>query len=83
MRQFLFLVFSIVSAGLHLATAQTAGQQLWSQAVVHDVYLQFHQLSYLDTLSTNYTADVYTVCDLTIDGQVLSNSGAKYKGNSL
>ena len=82
MRQLLLLVLSIVYAGLHLATAQTAGQQLWSQAVVHDVYLQFHQLSYLDTLSTNYTADVYTVCDLTIDGQVLSNSGAKYKGNS-
>lgn len=82
MKRFLLILTFLVAGPFFPLSAQQAGQQLWSQAIIHDIYLQFHQVNYQDTLTANYTADQYTACDLTIDGQVLPRSGAKYKGNS-
>ncbi|MFL5752527.1 MAG: CotH kinase family protein [Bacteroidia bacterium] len=73
---FSFLISSIVPA------QNTAGDALFGAAQVHDVYLNFSQIPYWDTLTANYTTDIYTKCDLVIDGVSLLNVGAKMKGNS-
>lgn len=60
----------------------TAGNAFFGAAVVHDVYLDFAQVSWWDSLVANYTADIYMRCKLTVDGTVYDTIGVKLKGNS-
>ncbi len=65
-----------------IKSQNTAGDGVFAQTSVHDVYLNFAQTSYWDTLLANYTLDVYTRGSVTIDGFTYSDIGAKFKGNS-
>lgn len=58
------------------------GDSIWGVPVIHDIYFNFSQVSYWDTLIANHTADVYTRCDMIFDGTLLSSIAIKLKGNS-
>ncbi|TND07631.1 MAG: spore coat protein CotH [Bacteroidetes bacterium] len=62
--------------------AQNDGDAIFASSSVHDIYLNFSQTSYWDTLMANHTADVYTRCDMTFDGITFTDVGVKLKGNS-
>lgn len=72
----LFLLFFVLSS-----RAQN-GNMLWNNILIHDIRLDFTYPSFYDTLIANHSLDVYTNCDITIDGTVVSSVGAKFKGNS-
>lgn len=65
-------------------TAQTHqdGDSLWNVSTVHEIHLNFTQPSYWDTLEDGYTNDYYTVCQVVLNGRVMDDVGAKFKGNS-
>lgn len=73
---FVFLVFTLPG------DAQNEGNAFFGDAVIHDVYLTFHQSSYWDSLTTGYTNDVYIKCDVVIDTDTMPDCGIKFKGNS-
>lgn len=64
------------------AAAQNDGDAIFNSATIHDVYLQFSQQNYWDTLVTNHDSDVYTRCNVTFDGITVNDVGVKLKGNS-
>lgn len=78
------IIFTFVILNLfNVAIAQnTVGDNIFSSNTVHDVYFNFSQVSYWDTLTANYTADVYTRCDISFDGVYYFDVGVKMKGNS-
>jgi len=60
----------------------TAGDVVFGAAQVHDVYLNFSQTGWWDSLVANYTNDVYMKASLVIDGTTYPDVGVKFKGNS-
>lgn len=64
------------------AAAQNDGDAIFNSASIHDVYLQFSQQNYWDTLVTNHDSDVYTRCNVTFDGITVNDVAVKLKGNS-
>lgn len=58
------------------------GDAIFNSASIHDVYLQFSQSGYWDTLVVNHDSDVYTRCNVTFDGITINDVGVKLKGNS-
>jgi spore coat protein CotH len=64
------------------AAAQNAGNALFGAPVVHDVYLTFSQPGWWDSLTANYTADIYMRAAMVIDGTPYDTIGVKFKGNS-
>lgn len=69
-------------SGADLFSQTTVGDSLFGAAYVHDVHLNFSQVGWWDSLTANYTADIYMRCQVIIDGDTLNNVGAKFKGNS-
>ena len=63
-------------------SAQTEGDQFFGAWTVHEIRLHFNQPGYWDSLTQNYTLDVYMPCDVTVDGISYPQCGAKFKGNS-
>ncbi|MGZ3901267.1 MAG: CotH kinase family protein [Bacteroidia bacterium] len=59
-----------------------AGNMLYGAPVIHDVYLNFSQPGYLDSLTNNYVSDVYMKCSMILDGVTYTTVGVKFKGNS-
>jgi spore coat protein CotH len=75
-----FTFFNITCSFL---TAQNNdGDSLFNAPIVHDLYLNFSQTGYWDSLVANYSADVYMKCDVVLDGRTLPQTGVKFKGNS-
>lgn len=62
--------------------AQNEGNYLFGTPVVHDVYLNFSQAGWWDSLVANYTADIYMRAAMVIDGTPYDTIGVKFKGNS-
>ncbi|GAB4132548.1 MAG: hypothetical protein Fur0041_03940 [Bacteroidia bacterium] len=58
------------------------GDSIWTVNYIHDIYLNFPQTGYWDTLMNNHNADIYTKCQLIFDGRTINDIGAKFKGNS-
>lgn len=71
----LLLTFSNVSA-------QNPGDSLFGSSAVHNIYFNFPQTGYWDSLTAYYAQDKYLRCDMTIDGITISSIGVKFKGNS-
>jgi spore coat protein CotH len=65
-----------------LRSQNTKGDILFQSAAVHEIYLDFSQTGFWDSLTANYTTDTYMKCNVTIDGLMLPSIGAKLKGNS-
>lgn len=61
---------------------QNDGDSLFNLPIIHEIYLDFAQNSYWDTLVENHDLDIYTLCNLTINGQLIDSVGVKLKGNS-
>lgn len=59
-----------------------AGDSIWSASFIHDIYLNFSQPSYWDSLVNTHVTDTYIQCDMIFDGRSLPAIGAKFKGNS-
>lgn len=78
----LFLLAGAFAASFFSFSQNNDGDSLFNNPVIHDVYLNFSQTGYWDSLVANYTADVYMKCDVVVDGRVLNNVGVKMKGNS-
>ena len=72
----------LFSFSLFSFAQNTAGDVFFGSATIHTVNLNFTQTGYWDSLVANYTADVYMMCNIIIDGSPLSTSGVKFKGNS-
>lgn len=75
----LFSIFCIFPFAL---SAQTAGDQFFPAWTVHEIRFQFNQPGFWDSLTANYTLDAYMRCSVTVDGNLYTDSGVKYKGNS-
>lgn len=76
------LLFAALCISPLFTRAQNAGDLFFGAATVHEIRLTFHQNQYWDSLTAGYTNDVYIKADVEIDGSMLANSGAKFKGNS-
>ncbi|MGZ3864669.1 MAG: CotH kinase family protein [Bacteroidia bacterium] len=66
----------------YLFSQTTVGDALFGAPIVHDVYLNFSQTGWWDSLTANYTADIYMRCNMVLDGTALDSVGVKFKGNS-
>lgn len=62
--------------------SQNEGNVFYGSTTVHDIYLQFYQSNYWDSLEAAYQGDYYISGDITIDGTLLTNCGVRFKGNS-
>lgn len=80
MKRILLVLITILS--LSNSKAQNEGNVFFGTTTVHDIYLQFYQTNYWDSLEAAYTGDYYISGDITIDGTVLTNCGVRFKGNS-
>lgn len=60
----------------------TAGNILFGAAQVHDVYINFSQVGWWDSLVANYTSDIYMKANVIINGVSYTDVGVKFKGNS-
>ena len=76
----LFVLAAVLS--FSRASAQGPGDNLFGAPVVHEIYINFPQTGYWDSLTGYFTQDKYLKCDITIDGTTVTNIGAKFKGNS-
>jgi hypothetical protein len=80
MKHLFTLVFSCLFS-LFLS-AQNEGDQFFADPNIHEIRFNFSQPGYWDSLTHNYTFDVYMACEVSIDGQSYPQSGVKFKGNS-
>ena len=68
--------------------AQLPGGNFFNSNQVHDIYINFSQPAYWDSLvyykqlSDNEDSNVYLSTTVTIDSQVLNMVGIRFKGNS-
>ncbi|HEU4718639.1 MAG TPA: CotH kinase family protein, partial [Bacteroidia bacterium] len=76
------LLFALLTCGAFSARAHQDGDSIWNVSTIHDIYLDFSQAGYWDSLTNNYTTDTYMRCDMTFDGRLLPSCGVKFKGNS-
>ena len=78
----IFVILFCLS-GFSKAKAQnTAGDSIFGSSQIHDVYLNFSQVGWWDSLTANYTADIYMKCNMIFDGVSYNGVGVKFKGNS-
>ncbi len=75
------VLFSLFFSKLSFSQS-TAGDALFGAAQVHDIYVNFTQTGWWDSLVANYTADIYMRAALVIDGVTYDTIGIKMKGNS-
>ena len=68
--------------GAAALSAQTEGDQFFGSGAIHEIRFYFSQPAYWDSLTQNYTLDVYMPCDVTVDGAPYPQCGVKFKGNS-
>jgi hypothetical protein len=58
------------------------GDSIWGANFIHDIYFNFTQPSYWDTLIANYSTSTYMSCEMIFDGTVLPSTAIRMKGNS-
>ncbi len=81
----LFVKFSflfLLASPKIIEAQNTAGDVLFGAAQIHDVYVNFSQTGWWDSLTANYTADIYMRAQVIIDGITYDSVGVKFKGNS-
>lgn len=79
MKKRLIILFTLVST---FSLRAADGDSIWGVNFIHDIYFNFTQNPYWDTLLANYNADRYTSCEMIFDGTVLPSTGVRFKGNS-
>ncbi|MBL7882564.1 MAG: CotH kinase family protein, partial [Bacteroidia bacterium] len=62
--------------------SQNEGDNIFSAAQIHDVYMTFTQPNYWDSLTNYYTIDKYLRGNIVFNGTAYNNVGIKFKGNS-
>lgn len=80
MKKLAFLLLFIAFSAIRSQNA--VGDVIFGSAIVHEVYLNFTQTGYWDSLTANYTADTYMKCNVVFNGTSLPSCGVKFKGNS-
>src|SRR5574337_1801497 len=58
------------------------GDSIWAANFIHDIYFNFTQSGYWDTLLATHITDTYMTCTMTFDGRIMDSVGIKTKGNS-
>lgn len=76
------LWFILMFSCFWVAQAQNEGDYLYDAPMIHDVYFNFTQTGYFDSLLQNKPLDKYMMCGVTIDGTQVDSVGIKMKGNS-
>lgn len=79
MKKRLLILFALIST---FSMRAADGDSIWGVNFIHDIYFNFTQNPYWDTLLANYSADRYTSCEMIFDGTVLPSTGVRFKGNS-
>lgn len=82
MKSFFFRAIVLLLFGTSAFGQNTVGDAFFGDPKIHDIYFNFTQTGYWDSLKNNYIADVYMSCNLVIDGTNLPTCGVKFKGNS-
>ncbi|CAN5331300.1 hypothetical protein BH09BAC5_BH09BAC5_26500 [soil metagenome] len=80
MKRTLLILLLATSSILNLRAAD--GDSIWNVSTIHDIYLNFTQTGFYDSLINTHTTDTYMQCDMIMDGRSLPAIGAKFKGNS-
>ncbi|HET6991905.1 MAG TPA: CotH kinase family protein [Bacteroidia bacterium] len=80
MKRFFLLGFISITSLINLRAA--SGDSIWAVNFIHDIYLNFTQNDFYDSLINTHTTDTYMKCDMIFDGRTLPSVGAKFKGNS-
>lgn len=77
------LIIVIVLIQTSFLKAQTEGDSIFGSTQIHDVYFNFSQPNYWDSLTYYYTIDtIYLRGDMEFNGVTYSDVGVKFKGNS-
>jgi spore coat protein CotH len=76
------LLAALLTCNTSAIIAQTEGDSFFGMAQVHDVYLDFPQTYYWDSLVAYMPLEKYLKGNIVIDGDSLNDIGIKFKGNS-
>ncbi|MBK6398077.1 MAG: CotH kinase family protein [Bacteroidetes bacterium] len=64
------------------AKAQNEGNSIFYSDQIHEIQINFSQVSYWDSLVSYFATDKYMQADIVFDGNLISAAGVKFKGNS-
>ena len=64
------------------AIAQNPGDNLFNAPIIHDVYLNFTQTGWWDSLLASHTTDREVIASIIVDGSSFDSVNVKTKGNS-
>ncbi|MFZ7116615.1 MAG: CotH kinase family protein [Bacteroidota bacterium] len=64
------------------AKAQNEGDSIFYSDQIHEIQINFSQVSYWDSLVSYFATDKYMQADILFDGNFISAVGVKFKGNS-
>ncbi len=77
-----YFLHSVISLSSIFNLQAAAGDSIWGANFIHDIYLNFTQTGFYDSLINTHTTDTYMKCDMIFDGRSMPSIGAKFKGNS-
>lgn len=81
MNKFIFLVLlPIFIIQQYNLLAQNPGDSVFNSTQIHDIYLQFNQSNWYDSLIASHAGDFYISGNATINGVAFINIGIKFKG---
>lgn len=58
------------------------GDTVFASSSIHNIYFNFYDAGYYDSLTASYTTDLYYTCNMVFDGTAFDSVGVKFKGNS-
>lgn len=82
MKKKTFILMILCLLGRTIQAQSQDGDSLYNLPIVHEIYFSFPYNSFYDTLISHHAADVYTMCNMVLDGITFDSVGVKFKGNS-
>ncbi|MBI3510523.1 MAG: CotH kinase family protein [Bacteroidetes bacterium] len=76
-----FFLFAGISISLTSKIFAADGDSIWAVPIIHDIYLNYSQTDYWDSLVNTHVTDTYMQTTMIFDGRTMI-VGSKFKGNS-
>jgi spore coat protein H len=75
-------IFCLVLGTFLNVNAQNEGDSIFNSDQIHEIQINFSQVSYWDSLVDYFATDTYMQADILFNGNLVSAVGVKFKGNS-
>ena len=75
-------IFCLVLGTFLNVNAQNEGDSIFNSDQIHEIQINFSQISYWDSLVSYFATDTYMQADILFNGNLVSAVGVKFKGNS-